>query len=158
MLMKFIEPEKLSQGQKEEVFELWNNEYPDVLAYSALAEFDDYLNNLDNRYHILLVDDAEKVKGWYLEFTRDDEKWFVLIVGSEVQNRGYGSQLLEMGKSRTDKLNGWVIDHNNYKKLSGEPYLSPLGFYVKNGFKVLHDKVLKTEKINAVQIEWRRDF
>ncbi|NPA36272.1 MAG: GNAT family N-acetyltransferase [Chlorobi bacterium] len=156
--MKFIETEVLSQEQKQEMFELWNNEYPDVLAYSVLTEFEDYLNKLINRHYILLVDDAGKVKGWYFEFTRDDEKWFVLIVGSEIQNRGYGSQLLEKGKSRSDKLNGWVIDHNNYKKLSGEPYLSPLGFYVKNGFKVLHDNVLKTEKISAVQIEWQKDY
>ena len=156
--MKFVNTEELNSKQKQEIFELWNNEYPEVLAYSVLTEFEDYLNKQDNRYHILLVDDAEKVKGWYFEFTRDNEKWFVLIVGSRMQKKGYGSQLLEMGKARTDKLNGWVIDHNDLKKINGKQYLSPLEFYVKNGFKMLHDNVLRTGKISAVQIKWEREL
>lgn len=87
-------------------------------------------------------------------FIRDEEVWFSIIVDAKYQRQGFGQQLLNMAKLKQEKLNGWVVDNNESVKLDGTPYLSPLKFYLQNGFNVLQDIRFDTEKLSAVKIRW----
>jgi len=108
---------------------------------------------LIDQYHILLLDDT-KIKGWYFNFIRENEKWFGMILDSDIQGKGFGTKVLNLAKEKESVLNGWVIDHNNDKKQNGEFYKSPLGFYQKNGFEVISNIRLELDKISAVKIKW----
>ncbi|MFZ6053059.1 GNAT family N-acetyltransferase [Halocola ammonii] len=154
--MKFKALKYLSEIEKKEVFRLWNNEYPEKLAYKSVDEFDDYLKNLTNQSHVLLEDNNGIVRGWYFDFIRNGEKWFAIILDSTLQGKGLGTKLLNRAKEKEDELNGWVIDHNNDRKQNGEFYKSPLGFYLKNDFEELKNERLELEKISAVKIRWKR--
>lgn len=155
--MKFIERCELSDSEKLEIFVLWNNEYPDKLSFQAVSEFDNYLTNLVEQSHILLVDEQQKIKGWYFDFVRENERWFAIILHAEIHGKGYGTQLLRFAKEKEKALNGWVIDHNKDKKSNGEHYVSPLNFYLKNGFEKLAETRLELDKISAVKIKWSRN-
>ena len=102
-----------------------------------------------------MLDENQKIKGWYFDFYRDDEKWFALILNSKCQRKGWGRKILNLAKEKETELNAWVIDHNKYKKRNGELYKSPLNFYVKNGFEIMLETRLQNEKIAAVKIKWK---
>ncbi|HCY46299.1 MAG TPA: N-acetyltransferase [Flavobacteriales bacterium] len=154
--MEFIKRSSLSVSEKLEVFELWNNEYPEKLSYKEKGEFDTYLKNLMEQSHILLVDIDKKIKGWYFDFKRENEKWFAIILDSEIHGKGLGTKILELAKEKENELNGWVIDHNRDKKKNGELYNSPLNFYLKNGFEKSVIDRLELKNISAVKIKWRK--
>tara|TARA_B100000809_G_C14996124_1_gene479774 strand:- start:542 stop:1012 length:471 start_codon:yes stop_codon:yes gene_type:complete len=156
MKMEFIKRSSLSVSEKLEVFELWNNEYPEKLSYKEKGEFDTYLKNLMEQSHILLVDIDKKIKGWYFDFKRENEKWFAIILDSEIHGKGLGTKILELAKEKENELNGWVIDHNRDKKKNGELYNSPLNFYLKNGFEKSVIDRLELKNISAVKIKWRK--
>jgi GNAT superfamily N-acetyltransferase len=150
----FIEQTILTKSDKIEIFKLWNSEYPEKLNYHSLLDFEEYLGALNNQFHILIKTDCKKLIGWYFDFIRDQEKWFALILDSKFQGKGLGTIILNRVKAKEQELNGWVID-NNFQKLSnGNPYISPLDFYLKNGFKMLDKQRLELEKISAVKIKW----
>ncbi len=153
--MEFVKTSKLYRLQKQEICDLWNNEYPENLNYKTLFEFEQYLRSLDNPSHVIMLDENQKIKGWYFDFYRDDEKWFALILNSECQGKGWGRKILNLAKEKETELNAWVIDHNKYKKRNGERYKSPLNFYVKNGFEIMSETRLQNEKIAAVKIKWK---
>jgi len=155
MLDLVVETSELTKSQKLNILELWNNEYPEKLGHKTMSEFDVYLNNLTGKSHVLLLDKHAMVIGWYVDFIRNGEKWFVLILDSKYQGKGFGTKLLNMAKEKEPVLNGWVIDHNNDKKQNGEFYKSPLDFYLKNGFELLKDQRLELDKISAVKITWK---
>jgi len=152
--VKFIKTTTLSKSSKTEILELWNNEFPEKLNFQTLADFDDYLADLNDQSHILMVDDHEHIQGWYFDFIRDNERWFAIILNSKMSGKGFGTQLLNLAKEKEPVLNGWVADHNNDKKRNGETYTSPLPFYLKNGFELLAESRLELEKISAVKIRW----
>ena len=154
--MKFIKCQILSVYDRQEIFELWNNEYPENLSYKTTLEFDKYLENLTNQSHILLVDIDGKIKGWYFDFMRDNEKWFAIILDSKIQGKGFGAKILSLAKEKEIELNGWVIDHNRDKKRNSEYYKSPLGFYLKNGFEKFPKSRLELDKISAIKIKWTK--
>jgi len=154
--MDFIKSSILSKSEKLEVFELWNNEYPEKLVYKSIEEFDNYLESLNNQSHILLIDPSKKINGWYFEFRRENEKWFAIILDSSIQRNGFGTKILELAKKNKNELNGWVIDHINERKSNGKLYISPLNFYLKNGFKKLSSNRLELDKISAVKIKWKK--
>jgi len=154
--MEFLKRSILSESEKLEIFDLWNSEYPEKLSYQSKKEFNNYLENLTDQSHILLVDIDRKIKGWYFDFTRDDKKWFAIILDSKIHRKGLGTKMLEFAKQKENELNGWVIDHNRDKKKNGETYTSPLNFYLKNGFEKLTENRLELDKISAVQIKWKK--
>ena len=137
--------------------ELWNDEFPEKLNYQTLADFESYLSNLEDQFHILILDNNQNIKGWYFDFIRDDERWFAILLDAEISGKGYGTQLLNLAKEKEPVLNGWVIDHPNNKKRNGEAYRSPLNFYLKNGFKLLPENRLELEKLSAVKIRWKEE-
>jgi len=154
--MEIVEKKVLSLEQKESLCQLWNNEYPEKLSYKKTEEFDMYLNSLSNTKHYLLIVDANKIKGWAFTFLREDEVWFAIIVDDQMQGKGKGSLLLEELKKGKNNLNGWVVDHENDSKQNGEAYISPLLFYIKNGFTICNGTRIENEKISAVKINWNR--
>ncbi|WP_431125929.1 GNAT family N-acetyltransferase [Flagellimonas flava] len=154
--MEFIKRSSLAQSEKVQVLELWNNEYPEKLGYTSMAAFDTYLEHLKDSSHILLIDEDKKIKGWYFDFKRDNEKWFAIILDSQIHGKGIGSKMLELAKEKENELNGWVIDHSTDKKKNGESYHSPLNFYLKNGFEKVTGNRLELDKISAVKIKWAK--
>jgi hypothetical protein len=155
--VKFIKTTTLSKASKTQIMELWNDEFPEKLNYQTLADFESYLSNLEDQFHILMLDDNQNIKGWYFDFIRDAERWFAIILNTEMSGKGYGTQLLNLAKEKEPVLNGWVIDHENDKKRNGETYTSPLNFYLKNGFELLPNNRLELEKLSAVKIRWEKE-
>ena len=153
--MNIITTNELNESQKQAIYHLWNNEYPARIGYTSISDFDDYLNNLNSQKHYLFADDGN-IKGWMFTFTRDEESWFAIILDSDIHGKGYGTQLLDMIKATTGKLNGWAVDHDNDVKHDGSVYKSPLDFYLKNNFVVNPGIRLDTEKISAVKISWKK--
>lgn len=143
----------LTETQKQAALRLWNSEYPRQLAYGNIRELDEYLDRLEQATHYLALD-KETIVGWLFVFDRNNERWFAIIIDSTVQKQGIGSGLLNYAKQQEPILNGWAADHNNDIKSNGEPYLSPLQFYIKNGFEVLHGTRLEREHLSLVKIRW----
>lgn len=154
--MKIVRQTELNNKQKEKILELWNNEYPEKLAYNSIADFENYLNKLTEQNHYLLVDENEKINGWATTFIRENEKWFAIIVSEKLHGKGFGTKILNELKNNENALNGWVIDHNSDKKINGNFYQSPLKFYLKNGFKTLAETRLELEIMSAVKIKWTK--
>ena len=146
----------LTEASKLRIVELWNGAYPARLAYSSLQDFEEYLAGLADAQHTLLTDEVGRIVGWYVDFVRSGERWFAIIVDAEWQGKGVGDRLLTQAKQQHTCLNGWVIDHDNDRRLDGLPYRSPLAFYLKHGFAVLPDERLELAHISAVKIRWER--
>lgn len=153
--MEFVQILELSRVQRRALCDLWNNEYPKGLNYQTLSAFDNYLSNLTEPSHILIIDKNQKLMGWYCAFMRENEKWFMIIMDTYFQGKGLGTKVLNFVKEKETELNGWVIDHDNDKKKNGEIYNSPLEFYVKNDFEVISNTRLELETISAVKIKWK---
>lgn len=156
--MEFKTQKDLSKKDKQQIFELWNNEYPENINYQTLTEFDDYLDKLTDQSHLLMLDYNQSIKGWYFEFIRNSEKWFAIILDSSVQGKGFGTKILNMAKQKQVELNGWVINNDNYTKRNGQIYKSPLSFYLSNGFEELSNEILESPKISAVRIRWENSL
>ena len=154
--MRITKSKSLTLAQKQELFELWNMEYPVNLQYKHVSELEDYLSKLEDQNHILLIDEKDKIKGWYCDFLRDNARWFLTMLNTEMQGIKFGTQFMELAKEGNNELNGWVINTNNYFKSNGEVYPSPIEFYRKNGFKILDNSELKTDKIRAIKVQWSK--
>lgn len=152
--LKISQTSELTESSKIQVFDLWNEEYPEKLSYSNLAEFDSYLQSLSNLRHYLLTNDKHTIFGWALTFERENEIWFAVILSEGIKGKGLGRQMLAQLKQAEPVLNGWVIDHNNDLKKNGQRYVSPLAFYEKCGFEVLNEIRLELDEISAVKIRW----
>ncbi len=103
-----------------------------------------------------MTDEKDKIKGWYSDFIRDNERWFLAILDSSIQGRKYGTKIIELAKEINEELNGWVIYSDNFIKANGEVYNTPLQFYKKNGFNILYQTKLKSHKISAIKVQWSR--
>lgn len=154
--MKIITTNSLDNSQIKVVFELWNAEYPKNLTHKCLSDFENYLNVLANQHHILLIDKNDAIKGWYFNFNRNNEKWFAMILATEIHGKGFGTLLLNEAKKRESILNGWVIEKTDYLKQNGDFYISPVPFYLKNGFQLLPEIRLELEHLSAVKITWKK--
>lgn len=152
-----IQTRDLNDHTKQQLFDLWNNEYPEKLSFNDLTEFDNYLHKQENLKHFLLVNEIDLILGWALTFDRENEKWFVIILSETIKGKGWGRKMLEAIKQVEPTLNGWVIDHNNDKKKNSQPYISPLKFYEKSGFGILNEVRLELDMISAVKINWVKD-
>jgi len=149
--MKVIHQTKLSETQFVQINELWNNEYPVKLK----DRFALLLEGSETQQHFIIEDEEQKVIAWAVLFDMDAETRFSIIVSNEHKGKGLGSQLIESLKFSKDSFNAWVIDHNNDLKKSGEFYLSPLSFYLKHGFEIMHHIRIDTEMIKAIKIKWQ---
>ncbi len=154
--MEWIETDTITSHWKHEFLQLWNREYPINLTYSGIEELDHYLNNLSNKKYFLLVEN-DHLLAISMQFARENETWFLIIVDREQQQKGLGSQMLNKLKLVNESLSGWVIDRPGYQTGSGKDYQSPIEFYLKNEFRLLPDIRLETSAISAVRIVWRKE-
>ncbi len=146
---------QLNEVHKRAIYTLWNNEYPEKIAFNNQQEIDEYLQNLIDPKHLFTINENGEIKGWAVIFERDYEKWFAIIIDGNYHNKGLGKKLLDRLKIYSDELNGWVIDHENDVKTNGEIYSSPLDFYLKNNFDKISETRLELDKISAVKIKWK---
>lgn len=149
----------LYPSEREQLRAIWNDVYPEQLIHDTAESFDAYIDRLEEPEHTLVYanqqlnsDTDSSPIGWICTFNRNEERWFVLIVDSSCARQGCGSKLLLWVLERHPKLCGWVVEHNEFKKHDGTPYLSPLGFYLKHGFEVT-DIRLENEFTSAVKIK-----
>ena len=153
--MKIIKLNSLNEFQFQELFKIWNAEYPEILNYKNLEDFKVYLHNLIQPNHYLVINQEDQIFGWYFDFERENQRWFGIILSSKLHGRGLGRRLLEIGKKTQKELCGWVINEEKYLKSDGSLYKSPLGFYQKNGFGIDDRVALETEKFKAIKISWK---
>lgn len=152
--MKTRKTDILDGKQKTAVLTLWNNEYPSQLAYPDVDAFNEYLDNLIKPVHYLLTSKENLIVGWAFTFERENNRWFAIIVDSRIQRKGYGSMLLSSLKADNPTLFGWVTDHDKYVKADGSKYMSPLNFYLKNGFTLIPDQRFETNLLSAAMISF----
>lgn len=155
--MEFIKTAQLTNSQKTTVLEIWNKEAPQNIAHHSLESFDKYLASLPDAMHTLIVDINKNIIGWFADFNRDGERWFAMLLNSNIHGKGLGSKLLTLAKENHKLLNGWVIDHGNDKLSNGMPYPSPISFYLKNDFETISDVRLELEHLSCVKIRWRKN-
>jgi hypothetical protein len=150
-----IETKYLNIKHKQEIINLWNEEYPIQLNYKKLEDFENYLENLNNCTHYFIFDSKKNIKAWAFKFERENKKWFAIIIAKEFQGTGLGKSLLEKIKTNETELLGWAIDHSNDVKKNGEKYISPVDFYTKCDFSITNER-LQLNLISAIQIKWRK--
>ncbi len=154
--ISWIELRTLDTLRKSEIISLWNREYPSKLALADPDSFDTYLESLEDKHHVLLMDDSGKLIGWLVCFIRDNARWFAMLIDSPAQGKGLGSALLDWAKRQYMELNGWVIESGTERKQNGENYKSPVNFYQKNGFEICPEVELTKKNITGILVRWRR--
>ncbi len=154
--MKVLQVNNLSRYQKQFARDVWNNEYPQTLFHRTDDTFDAYLNSLDDVNHYFIEIDNVTV-GWFMDFVRQGDKWFAVIIDRASHGKGLGQRVLQYLKTHNSCLYGWVIaEDSSYVRTDGSPYLSPLAFYLNHGFEICEGETLVTDKINAVKVVWHR--
>lgn len=148
--MNIIRTRILSVNQFYCIHRLWNEEYPATLK----DRFPLLLEGVVNYHHYIIEDTDQNVIAWAVDFEKEGQVRFSIIVSSAHKGKGLGTQLVEQLKTNNNELYGWVIDHNEAIKANGETYQSPMAFYLKHDFKILKDIRLDTEMIKAVRIKW----
>jgi GNAT superfamily N-acetyltransferase len=148
--MKIIKTKSLSDKQVDQINKLWNDEYPTKLKdrFPILLEGADWYN------HYIIEDLNNNVMAWAVDFEKDKQVRFSIIVASIHKGKGLGGMLIEKLKAENQEFYGWVIDHNDDLKSNGTFYQSPMPFYLKHGFEILSDVRIDNEMIKAVLIKW----
>lgn len=154
--LSIVEENTLSEAHMHTLRSLWNQEYPIALSYERSEDFALYLRRLENVRHYLLKNENGIVYGWAFDFDREQEKWFGIIVDSEMHGKGFGSLLLQKLKDKNTALSGWMIDRDSDLKSNGETYKSPSKFYRKHQFTLLPHERMGFDKISAIKIKWLR--
>lgn len=147
--MEIIKTKNLTDIQFQQINQLWNEEYPVNLK----DRFKILLDGVENFNHYIVEDDSKNILAWAIDFEKDNEVRFSIIVNRKQRGKGLGSFLMKRLKEDLDDFYGWVIDHNDDKKENGENYRSSLSFYVKQGFEVLHDTRIDNDILKAVKIK-----
>ena len=145
----------LSEEERKVLLRLWNDEYPKIISHTSLHSFDCYLEGLENVYHYLLIDMYHDViKGWAFTFERDNLRWFAIILSSTIQKKGIGRIMLKYLISKEKHLRAWVIDNDRYVKSNGQPYISPLSFYTKLGYKISKKDTSTSGELSVIKIDF----
>jgi hypothetical protein len=143
---------ELDSIKKEQIHELWNQEYP----LNLKDRFSILLSDTQDHRHFVIENDLGEIIAWAVDFLSQEERRFSIIVSSKEKCKGLGALLINKLKEENDVFFGWVIDHNRDLKSNGENYQTPLPFYLKHGFEILTEQRLETEIISAVKICWKR--
>ena len=147
---EILKTKSLSEKQSRQINQLWNDEYPLKLKDRFLM----LLDGVDRYNHYIIEDSNKNVIAWAVDFEKDQQIRFSIIVTSAWKGKGLGVLLIDKLKEENDEFYGWVIDHNEDLKSNGDHYQSPIPFYLKHGFDILNDRRIDTEMITAVLIKW----
>lgn len=139
----------LTSAQSEQINNLWNQEYP----INLMDRFSILLHECEDHNHYF-IEEHGKIVAWAVDFLKDQQVRFSIIVSEAYKGMGLGKRLIEVLWKNNGEFYGWVIDHNNDLKSNGEKYLSPLRFYQKLGAVVLNEERLNTTMIQAVKIKF----
>lgn len=150
--MKIIKTKLLTEIQFNQINQLWNDEYPEKLK----NRFGILPDGVEHYNHYLMEDENGNVMAWAVLFEKDNEIRFSIIVAENYKGKGLGAALMKKLTEENEEFYGWVIDHNNDKKMNGENYQSPLPFYVKLGFEIMPDARIDNDMLKAVKIKWKR--
>lgn len=146
--MEISKIKKLNNEQFQQINQMWNDEYPIKLK----DRFGLLLDGVEN-YNHYLIEQNNRILAWAVDFEKENETRFSIIVNNDYKGKGLGSLLLKRLKRDLGEFYGWVIDHNNDLKHNGEFYMTPIGFYLKNGFEILTQERIDSEMIKAVKIK-----
>ena len=152
--MQLITKTALSHNEKEAIRQLWNVEYPSVIAHKTPASFDAYLAALEDQNHALVIDENQVIQAWFFDFVRKSERNFAMIVSRKAQGRGLGKTLINQAQTHHSNLNGWVVKTKGLLRADGSGYPNPKDFYLKCGFTILEDQIWKTEAFESMMIRW----
>lgn len=136
----------------EQIFELWNSEYPMDFQFSSIESFQSYLSDLSNVEHLIHAESGNLL-AWLMLFSRNSTRQFGMCVQRNEQGKGIGTELLKLAMHRESKLYGWVLTQNNLKKSDQTSYTLPLEFYSKMGFEIT-DETWDLSPIPAQRILW----
>lgn len=148
--MKIVITRILSEKQSSQINQLWNDEYPIKLK----DRFPILLDGADWHNHYIILDEEQDVIAWAVDFVKEKQIRFSIIVASKHKGKGLGGLLIGRLKAENKEFYGWVIDHNDDLKINGEHYQTPMPFYLKHGFEILNDIRIDNEMIKAVLIKW----
>ena len=148
--MKITKTKTLTAHQSGIINQLWNDEYPLKLK----DRFPILLDGADWYNHYLVLNEDENVIAWAVDFEKEKQIRFSIIVASKHKGKGLGGLLIDKLKEENKEFYGWVIDHNDDLKSNGEHYQTPMQFYLKHGFEILNDIRIDNEMIKAVLIKW----
>ncbi len=148
--MRLLNTIELTNLQSAQINQLWNDEYPIQLK----DRFPILLDGVDWHNHYLIEDADKNVIAWAVDFEKEKQVRFSIIVSSGHKGNGLGGLLINQLKTENKEFYGWVIDHNDDLKSNGEYYQSPISFYLKHGFEILSDQRIDSEMIKAVLIKW----
>ena len=143
--LKILTPKEAAQ-----IDQLWNEEYPIKIN----NRFGLLLEGVENYHHYIIEDSDKNIIAWAVDFEKDNETRFSVIVKSGHQGKGLGSLLIAKLQAEIDEFYGWEIDHDNDLKVNGENYFSPMPFYIKHGFSILSDKRIESEMLSATKVKW----
>lgn len=145
-----IQTKILSANQYTQINQLWNDEYPIQLK----DRFPILLDEIQNFNHYIIEDTKYNIIAWAVVFEKENEIRFSIIVNAQHKGKGLGSLMVEKLKAENELLYGWVIDHNSDLKSNADHYQTPMPFYLKHGFEILHNKRIEGEMIKGVKIKW----
>lgn len=155
--MQYIHTNSLNNDQKEQIRNLWNQEYPVNISFEAIEDFENYLSKLEHQNHIIVENEKKMIIAWYADFIRQEERYFVIIVSSQIQGKGYGKSLIEKAKLDNLELNGWVVEENvKYLKTNGEVYHSPIEFYRRMDFQIFPKITWQGNILKTIKITWNK--
>jgi GNAT superfamily N-acetyltransferase len=98
----------------------------------------------------------EAIKGWFFDFIRDEERWFIIMITPELHGSGWGQKLISKAMETNAALNGWVVNTLDYQTRDGKQYAPPVEFYRKLGFEIHPDIKLELPQINSIKITWKK--
>lgn len=149
--MNIHQTESLSTKQFSEINALWNEEYPLKLKDRLALLLEDNTKTI----HFYILDEFGKVIAWSVLFEKEQDLRFSILVSRKHQKQGLGSALLTEMKKENLAFSGWVIDHDLDLRSDESNYMSPLSFYLKNGFTVDESHRLNNEMIKAVLVRYQ---
>jgi [ribosomal protein S5]-alanine N-acetyltransferase len=146
--MEITKTKNLNTNQFRQINQLWNEEFPVKLndRFKLLLEGVDHYNHY-------FIEQNNQIIAWAVEFEKENETRFSIIVSDKHKGKGLGRLLVQRLRRYLGEFYGWVIDHNNDLKQNGEFYRSPLDFYTNNGFEVLTQHRIDNELLKAVKIK-----
>lgn len=149
--MNILKTKELTADQHEQINALWNEEYPLKLA----NRFPILLDGASDHNHYIIEDSNKQVLGWAVDFEKEGEVRFSIIVAGIAKGKGIGGLLIDKLKSEHKVFYGWVIDHNDDDRACGNKYRTPMPFYLKHGFGIMEDQRIDNEMISAVKVKWQ---
>ncbi len=149
--MNIHQTEFLSAKQFSEINALWNEEYPLKLKDRLALLLEDNTKTI----HFYILDKFEQVIAWSVLFEKEQDLRFSILVSRKHQKQGLGSALLTEMKNEDLAFSGWVIDHDLDFRSDESNYMSPLSFYLKNGFSIDESCRLNNEMIEAVLVRYQ---